>query len=133
MKFIVSYWNLGSILLWMDQLLEQVPMLNVCLMLLCGSHHNILSLEQIWCGLFGLKYGSVASIHSSTEGTKHLENRCTIFAAASDVYKNQYHRRHRGCTLMLSLYKLTGTDGQAGRRAEVSIGMHSHPKILFLN
>ena len=32
---------------------------------------------------------------------------------------------------MLSLYKLTGTDGQAGRRAQVSIGLHAHPKYYF--
>ena len=29
---------------------------------------------------------------------------------------------------MLSLHKLTGTDRQAGRGAQVSIGMHAHPK-----
>ena len=33
----------------------------------------------------------------------------------------------------LTILKLTGTDGQAGgqtgRRAQVSIGMHAHPKI----
>jgi hypothetical protein len=34
--------------------------------------------------------------------------------------------------LMLSLYKLTGTDTQAGRRAQVSIRMDAHQKKLFL-
>ena len=38
----------------------------------------------------------------------------------------------RGCALMLSLHKLTGTDRQVGRQAQVSIGMHAHPKTCTM-
>ena len=31
------------------------------------------------------------------------------------------------------MYKLTGTDGQAGRWEQVCIGMQAHPKILYLH
>ena len=41
---------------------------------------------------------------------------------------NQYDRGRRGNALILSLYKLTGTDGQASRWAQLRIGMHAHPK-----
>ena len=41
---------------------------------------------------------------------------------------NQYDIGRRGCTLMSSLSK-ANWDRQAGGRAQVSIGMHAHPKM----
>ena len=45
------------------------------------------------------------------------------------MYENQYDRGLRVCALILSLYKLTGTDGQAG--GQVGIWIHGHPKIIL--
>jgi hypothetical protein len=45
---------------------------------------------------------------------------------------NQYDIGRRGCALMLSLPKANWdgqADRQAGGQAQVSIGMHAHPKI----
>jgi hypothetical protein len=71
----------------------------------------------------------IRGINKPTVYAKFSFQAIPILQLLSDVYKNQYDRWCRGCALMLSLYKLTGTDGQA----QVSIGMHVHPKILFLH
>jgi hypothetical protein len=47
------------------------------------------------------------------------------------IQKNQYDIGRRGCAFMSSLPK-ANWNGQTGGRAQVSIGMHAHPKITRL-
>ena len=87
---------------YFEKFLEYLILFN----LVCVSKNNDIILCQIL---------SLAFSHFIILGPIYicLSFLTVIWILIHRSYLNQYDRGHRGCTLMSSLYKLTGTDEQA--------------------